>query len=230
MKIWQGLLGAMAAGALLVAAGSAQASLVTYTTSGPSVNGPVSASATITTAANSLTVSLSSLIANPTSAGQEVSGIIITLGSAPGTLSNFTQAGQLITIGSGGTATNVSGAPTHWVDSKSGSAITLTTLTGGQPDDLIIGTGSGGAHPYSNANSSIVNFNPQIQGTGTFTLSALGVTANTLVTGVQFEFGTTPDLVLAGTKSVPEPAAVILFGTGLLGLALARRRRTGWAA
>jgi hypothetical protein len=232
MKLWQGLLGVVAAGTLLVSAGSAQAFLSTFTASGPSSNGPVSASATISTTVNSMTISLSDLLANPTSAGQEVSGIQVTFLHAPTSDTLFSEAGQLVTIASG-TATNTAGPITHWGTVLQSGTIFLATVgtgsQGGQPQDLIIGPG-----PYSNANSSIINFNPQISGTGTFKLTAAGLSSGSVITGVEFEFGTTPDLTLAGTLThqIPKPAAVVLFGSGLLGLAAfaALRRRSGSAA
>ena len=217
---------------LVLATSSAQAITYTATASGTGGDGPESASASITTGLNLLTVSLSSLIANPTAAGQEVSDIEITLGSVPTSASLSSSSGTLINIAPGGAVTPAGGSITHWGTALSGATVTLATAgpgsVGGSPIDLIIGPG-----PYTNANPSITGRNPQIQDTGTFLLSVLGITSSTTVTSVQFSFGTGPDSFLPGRlTAVPLPAALPLFATGLgaLGLLGWRRKRKNAAA
>jgi hypothetical protein len=215
---------------LLLGAAPASAALVTFTASGTGSDGPLSASATITTGLNSINVSLSSLINNPTSAGQEVSDISFMLSNTPTSLSLTSQGGALIDIGAGGTVTPVAGSPTHWGASLTGSTVLLETAgnaaVGGKPIDLIIGTG-----PYTNANSSIFEHNPSIDGTGNFTLSALGITANTTVSGIIFSFGTGPDTFLPGTvmTAVPEVStwAMMLLGFASIGFLAYRRNSPG---
>ncbi len=90
------------------------------------------------------------------------------------------------------------------------------------PATLIIGPG-----PYTNANGSIRDNNPHnpfINTSATWTLAFAGATAGTVISNVVFSFGTTP----GANVPVPIPAAVWLFGSGLLGLvAIARRRQGG---
>jgi hypothetical protein len=218
----------MAAGialSLIIASGAC-ASTLTYTASGSGGDGPESAKAVITTGSNSLSVALSSLVANPTAAGQEVSGIEIILTSVPTSTSLFSSSGILIDIASGGTATPDGGSITHWGAVSSGADIFLATAgigsVGGKPIDLIIGNG-----PYTKANSSITGRNPQIQNTGTFVLSLIGE-PNPTISSVIFEFGTGPDNTLDGSLVVtPLPAALPLFagGLGLMGFVARGRRR-----
>jgi hypothetical protein len=179
---------------------NAAAAVTTYTASGTGNDGAESATATITTENNEIIVVLSSGQANPTGAGQEVSGIKFTLGNTPTSASLTSAAGTLIDIARGGTVTSDTGVINHWGVAQSGSTLTLATAgtgaVGGKPIDLIIGPG-----PYTNANPSITGRNAQIAGPGTFILSAPGVTRGTTITSVAIEFGTGPDTVLTGTQT-----------------------------
>ena len=91
------------------------------------------------------------------------------------------------------------------------------------PATLIIGPG-----PYTNANGSITDNDPHnlfIDPSATWTLAFAGATASTVISNVIFSFGTTPGADV-GTP-VPIPAAVWLFGSGLLALVAIARRRQG---
>jgi hypothetical protein len=215
----------------LITASGAWAATLTYTATGTGGDGPESAMAVITTGSNSLSVTLSSLVANPTAAGQLVSDIEITLSTPPTSVSLTSSAGTLIDIAAGGAVTPDGGTINHWGAVISGGTIFLATAgtgsVGGKPVDLIIGPG-----PYTNANPSITGRNPQIQNTATFILSLVG-DANPIISSVVFSFGTGPDSFLPGTlSSVPLPAALPLFATGLgaLGLLGWRRKRKAQAA
>ncbi len=222
--------------ALLSMGRLAQADMFEYAASGtPDSDGPGDATATVTTGAGSITVTLTDLQQNPRAAGQLISGISFDASGATGTSGSLSSSsGNTSTIASDGSySTAVLTSPlTHWSASQSDTAIHLTTLSGGMPNTMIIGPDSAGgftgAGTYSNANASIINFNPNVLGSATFVISAPGVTSASTLSNVVFEFGTGPDGTLPGSP-VPEPKEVVallsLFGLAGVGLIVGRRRR-----
>jgi len=229
MTIFGKIAGAAAALTMAAAAGQASAAVYTYSTGAQSgSDGAINGQAVITTGANSLTIALSSLINNPTSIGQEVSGIQITLAGVPGSVTLGSASGQLID----GDGNPIAGSIDHWGTTISGGVIFLATAgvgaEGGQPDYLITGNG-----PYTNGNHSIDVHSPSIRNTGTFVLNLAGV-PNPVITGVKIEFGTQPESIVnavctAGCGAVPEPAswAMLIVGFGMVGAGLRQRRRLG---
>jgi hypothetical protein len=219
---------AAAAVAALSLAGAAQA--MTFVSTGGN------AQADINLSGNTLTVALSNLVASDATAAGEISGIQIYFDTSLNSGGGFTQAGQLVQFDYDaktkvGTATLVSGDPTRWAPTVSTNELHLTALTGTQPEDLIAGAGPN--YVYGGTSN---NFNPNIQGTGTFTLSLLGDLPTT-VRSVVFEYGTGPDSTSGGSCTadcggfgggggVPEPASwtLMLLGFSAMGAVLRRRR------
>jgi hypothetical protein len=189
-----------------------------------------------------LSLDVSNTEANPTGAGQEISGLSFVLknGSTvltPGTLSSTTSngaGGPITVLDSSFNATTTTTLPGTWQLSTSGSSFLLNDLTGGKPANMIIGPG-----PYTNANSSITGHAPSLAGTVEFTLSDItGLSASTVLSSVTFYYGTGPDAsglvtctsgcggpILLSGGSTPEPASLGIMGLGLLGLGVVARKR-----
>jgi hypothetical protein len=177
---------------------NAPASLVYNTGSSATSGGnPVDAQATLTFGNGTLTLILQNLQSGEISSGQAISGInlsgisdTISLTSANGNLVNV--VGSTVTPLTGGTDASL----TRWgLDQSSG----LWALTGGQPEEMIVG-------PSPAGNNGFKNFNPYVDQTATFIISDPAFTANTTVSGVSFLFGTSGgEATLTGNLHTPTP-------------------------
>jgi PEP-CTERM motif len=213
----------------VVSAPDVHASITYVTPSGSTTGGgAVDASATFTTGSGTVTISLTNLEANPTDVAQAISDLdfVLSNGATSGTLA--TSSGQEITVNGDGTYTLGATESTGWgLNNNVGGGLQLDALGFSGPATLILGpAGSGGT--YSNANGSIAGngpHNPFLNQTATFTVDVPGVTSATAITGTTFSFGTTAGVDVPGIT--PEPATMLLFGTGLLVIAgIVRRRST----
>jgi hypothetical protein len=216
--IVQGILAALAA---LLLAPAAEASISTYyITAGTTVGGqPVSATATFTTSANDIQISLTNLQNNPTSVIQNLSDLAFTLSTGQTSGSLLSSSALERTVNSNGTFTNSGAVSTGWQLQTYGSGLRLYVLgTPIGPAHTLIGGPDGGGL-YGNANDSIAGngpHNPFITGTATFDVQAMGVTVESLVNSATFSFGTTEgNNVLGVTGRVPVPSTLLLLGSGL---------------
>jgi hypothetical protein len=202
--------------------------------------GPVSAQATFhQSGANLLQISLQNL-QTTSNVGQGISGIQFQICDSHGNVLNITgsittQNNALITVDGSGNVTSLGTQTTGWGLSSTGPSFTMTALgfTGNTPgalppDELITGA-------LSSPNGSIAGndpHNPFINQQGVFSLTL----SQTLPPGFQicnvvFLFGTGPSSVPGTpTAPVPEPASMLLLGSGLAGIAAGLRRRRKKAA
>jgi len=192
-----------------------------------------SASADIVLGNGTLTATLSSLVQNPTSDGELISGLSFSVSGATAAAALSSASGLIsyVDTDSGpnkGTYTaGVASTLPHW---DVVGTVGLTTLTGGKPNELIIGPDDAGGFTqggrYSAANSSISQHNPVVLGSGTFVITIPGITPQSVISDVVFQFGT------SGTEvpSVPEPGtvlagALLLLPFGASAVRILRRRK-----
>ena len=215
----------MLAAVLMLPLGGAVASAASIsfvTPIGATTSGPVSARADLTTSLNTVQLTLTNLTVNPTDVAQNLSAFTFTLDgtfTAASLTSSSSTERSLDDKNSGvytdGTGTVAAG----WAfTAPSTNVLKVDVLTGvGHvgPTHTIIGAPAGD-NEYDNANGSLAGnppHNPFLNQVATFTFNVTGVTAQTSITSVLFQFGTTdggdtvPGTPVPHTHPVPVPAA-----------------------
>lgn len=191
----------------------------------------VSAEVVFTTGAGTIEVTLRDLFVNPGDVGQLLSDLTFHVAGVTANLTGSltSSSGLERTVASGGSFTDGSVVAAGWLlTGGTGGTFTLDDLNGGAgPTHAIIGPPGGGT--YTNANSSIAGngaHNPFLFGDVTFTLSMGGVTAASSIDNVVFSFGTVSGVTAPGSLApVPEPASLLLLGSGLAAVGPWGRRR-----
>ena len=215
----------------------------TFTLSGTnSAGNPYNVQAVITQVGTQLTIVLTNNITNQVAIDQSISGFQFSIAGFSGqAFSGLTQSGRAVEFsGSGHEWDDIGGSSAAdalgWQLTSPGAgtfkldALGATGPNGSNPpDETIAGVPSSttlNSVNYNDANSSIENdpHNPIVAQTATFVFSVTQLPPGATFTNISFFLGTGPQQVNVATQ-VPEVPTMLLFGSGLIGVAANLRRR-----
>jgi hypothetical protein len=215
---------------------AAQADFIfTASGTGKQGDGPLNAEAYFAVGNGTITLYVANLLPSTADQGQGISGVQFSVSGLSGNMSLSSVSGDLVTLNSVGTFSS----PTYSTFTPSSNpanadwGFTSTTNPGlltdignsstSNPHYMILGpnaqfAGGGGTNfnPYFQSQATKEFTSAPTQGAAIeFILNAPGVTSNSTISGVTFEFGTGPDTKLPGVLAVPAPSSVVLLGIGL---------------
>jgi hypothetical protein len=190
---------------------------------------PIDAKVTFTTGTDSINVLLENFQADPTSVIQNLSGVFFFMsgGETAGAVTSSSSIPRMIAKDE--TYSDDAAVDTGWELGTLGDALHLHVLgTDAGPGHTLIGPPNA-SDKYANANGSIAGnkpHNPFLAESATFVLDVPGVTEDSIVLAVIFEYGTSGDTTdtVGEPPLIPEPATLSLLALGGL-LMLNRRRR-----
>jgi len=220
------LIAACSVAVLAAAASPANAELFNFSSGG------LSGTANITPGDGTVSVVLTNTTASITSIAQLLSDVSFSVsgGATIGSTQTAVPTGSLYTCANGTGCTAASGSANAWYYGMNGTVGSQGDLGGGDyiltalvgsSRSLILSTAGLGMNCNPKCPDGLSNTvnQPYLAPSGSFSLSIPGVTTDSDISHVVLSFGTAPETV------IPIPAAVWLFGSGLVGLiGIARRR------
>lgn len=216
--------------AILTAVAGVTASARAVEVTGTVAGSPIDVSYTLVASANTITLTLNNLEADPSSVIQGISGFSFNVSHGSTSGATTVNTGKIIDVAGDGTFTTPTSDPLlGWGISQSGLNVHLSSL----PQYLIIGGPDTGTGKYDDANGSIAanpGHNPFVYETATFTITDSGVNADTTFSDIVLYFGTTPTSfdTTNPPPSLPDGGStVVLLGLAGLGLfAFVRKTKT----